>query len=173
MFFISILFPEIYPFKPLKFYFLTPIYHPNIGEDGEVLIDLFSTLWSPIWELEASGFPRQPTKAHLRLLSNIYTVMQAVISILHSPDWDSNCRQDVSLIYSQDPVGFNAVSRVHTQRYAHRSEPPEKLFQQYEREILDSFVQQQISQVTSSAATTWLQLTADDPEIAKVVRPWY
>jgi hypothetical protein len=100
-------------------------------------------------------------------------VLQAVISILNDPDWHSSCRQDVSFIYSQDPVGFNAVSRVHTQRYAQGSEPPEKLFQQHEHEILKSFMQQQISHVTSYAATTWIQLTADDPFIAKVMHPDY
>ena len=56
VFFVSILIPPQYPVDPPKCYFLTPIFHPNIANDGKVLIDVLSTRWSAAWSLEPCMF---------------------------------------------------------------------------------------------------------------------
>jgi len=44
---IDITFPEIYPFKPPKVFFKTPIYHCNINKRGVVCIDILQKEWTP------------------------------------------------------------------------------------------------------------------------------
>lgn len=40
-------FPADYPFKPPKITFITPVYHPNIGDDGEICMDILQDQWTP------------------------------------------------------------------------------------------------------------------------------
>ena len=46
-FLFKILFPVSFPFKPIKFCFITSIFHPNISEGGYVCLDIFSKIWTP------------------------------------------------------------------------------------------------------------------------------
>ena len=86
--------------------------------------------------------------------------------MLGDPDWDGSCRTAASFIYNKDPIGFNAMSRVLTQRYAGNAESPEKLFQEYEHEILQSFVTQQHFPITSAAARDWIRTNPPQPDAA-------
>lgn len=40
-----------YPFKPPKIIFLTPLYHPNISNDGKIYLDILKDMWSPALSL--------------------------------------------------------------------------------------------------------------------------
>ena len=47
VFFLDILLPKDYPFKPPNIKFTTKIYHVNIRYDGKICMDIFYDKWSP------------------------------------------------------------------------------------------------------------------------------
>ena len=45
---ISIIYPSMYPFKPPKVMFLTPILHPNVTKEGVICLSILKDSWSPL-----------------------------------------------------------------------------------------------------------------------------
>jgi ubiquitin-conjugating enzyme E2 D/E len=95
---ISIDFPPNYPFKPPKIMFMKPMYHPNIGAQGNICLDILKDKWSP-----ALTVPK---------------ILMSIISLLNEPNPEDPLNSEVAEVYLADKSEFEQMARAFTARYA-------------------------------------------------------
>ena len=101
-FLFKILFPVSFPFKPIKFCFITSIFHPNISEGGYVCIDIFNKEWSPA-------------------IFHFGTLIYSVQSLLDDPNPDDFMNENAAKLYKKDRNIYNKTVRYYTSQYANYS----------------------------------------------------
>ncbi|XP_068608771.1 ubiquitin-conjugating enzyme E2 L3-like [Brachionichthys hirsutus] len=100
-FWIDVIFPPEYPFKPPKITFKTKIYHPNIDEKGQVCLPIISAEnWKPA------------TKAK--------QVIDSLISLVSCPEPQHPLRADLAEEYNKDPAKFKKNAEEHTKKYSEK-----------------------------------------------------
>merc|ERR1711981_402523 len=95
---LSMYFPERYPMSPAEVRFITPIAHINVGEDGDICLDILYDQWTPSLKIEK--------------------ILLSLISLLTDPNPDSPMRDDLASLYYDDYDQYEREIKEHTEQHA-------------------------------------------------------
>lgn len=92
-------FPPKYPNEPPKFYFKTPLWHPNVYTDGRVCISILHTA-------EEAMFNEEEKDCTWTAVQTVRTVVISILSLLNDPNINSPANVDAAKQFRDDPDGF-------------------------------------------------------------------
>lgn len=98
IFVLKIEIPPDYPFKAPKVRFITPIYHPNINEQGQICIDILKDQWAP-----SLTIPK---------------VLLSITSLLTDANPKDPLAPAVAKVYVENRDKFNRIAAEWTRKYA-------------------------------------------------------
>ena len=93
-------FPKNYPHSPPKFKFNSPMFHPNIYNDGTVCL---SILHSP----GEDEFGYESSNERWRPINTVYSIIQSIINLLNEPNIESPANIDASILFKNNIIEYN------------------------------------------------------------------
>jgi ubiquitin-conjugating enzyme E2 D/E len=117
---LKIAFPNDYPHHPMKINFETRIFHPNIAEDGEVMIDLLHESWSPVATVSMSEY-KGVFLLKVQLADYNFVVLLLITTILIDPVEPFDCltlNHERTQLYLNNKQEFQEKARFDTEKYA-------------------------------------------------------
>jgi len=94
-----LVFPKEYPLLPPKMKFITPIFHPNIYESGDVCISILHPPEDDKYGYEAASERWSPVQTP-------ETILISVISMLSSPNDESPANLEAARLWREDNAAF-------------------------------------------------------------------
>lgn len=94
---ITISFPQNYPFVAPTIKFVTPIFHPNIHDNGEICLDILKYKWNPAY--------------------SIPQIMLSIIALLEEPNPEDPLNSVAAKIYKTNRTCYNNTVKEYIVRY--------------------------------------------------------
>lgn len=97
-------FPPTYPHMPPKLKFVTPLFHPNVYENGEVCISILHPPEDDKYGYESASERWSPVQTP-------ETILLSVISMLGSPNDESPANIEAGKLWREDQKAFKRKVR--------------------------------------------------------------
>jgi len=100
---LKLIFPKNYPFSAPKITFLTPIYHCNISQSGEICLDILkdNCSWSPVLTIDK--------------------VLLSISSLLSEPNPNDPLVPEIANLYKTNKTEHDRMATAHTLKHANKN----------------------------------------------------